>query len=105
MHRLSIRNVEVFVSKLFYKIAKVAVGELAQSPEVQAKAAKVVEERVVPGVKAGWKKAKPRLQQAQSSVMNATNDVASIAKEIDPRENPKRFISEAAKRLIDQLRR
>lgn len=94
----------MLVSKLFYKIAKVAVGELAQNPELQAKAAKVVEERVVPGVKAGWKKAKPKLQQAKSSAVNATNDVAAVAKEIDPRENPKKFISETAQRLRDRER-
>ena len=51
------------ISKLFYKIAKFAVGELAQNPELQAKTASFVEERVVPGAKAGWKKAKPKLEQ------------------------------------------
>ena len=89
-------------SKIFYKIAKVAVGELAQNPELQAKAAKAVKEHVVPGVKAGWKKAKPKLQKAKSSAFNATNGLADVAKEINPRENPKQFISEAAKRLLDR---
>ena len=89
----------MLISKLFYKIAKVAVGELVQNPELQAEAAKVVKERVVPSVKVGWKKAKPKLQQAKTSAVNATNDVVAVAKKIDPRENPKQFISEAAKRL------
>ena len=92
-------------SKLFYNIAKVAVVELAKKPKVQAKVAKIVEEHVVPGLRAGWEKAEPRLQKATSSLINATNDLESIAKEIDPLENPKRFISEAAKRLRDQERR
>ena len=95
----------MLVSKLFYNIAKVAVVELAKKPEVQAKAAKIVEGHVVPGLRAGWKNAEPRLQKATSSLINVTNDVASIAKEIDPRENPKRFISEEAKRLRHQERR
>ena len=92
----------MLISKLFYKIAKVAVGELAQNPEIQAKAAKVVKERVVPSVKVGWKKAKPKLQQAKTFAVNATNDVAAVAKEIDPRENPKQFISEVSERLRDR---
>ena len=92
----------MLISKLFYKIAKVAVGELAQNPEIQAKAAKVVEERFVPGVKVGWKKAKPKLQQAKTFTVDATNDVVAVAKKIDPRENPKQFISEISERLRDR---
>ena len=38
----------MLVSKLFYNIAKVTVVELAKKPEVQAKAAKIVEGHVVP---------------------------------------------------------
>ena len=95
----------MLISNLFYKIAKVAVVELAQNPEIQAKAAKVVKERVVPGVKVGWKKAKPKLHQAKTSAVNVTNDVATVAKEVGPLENPRQFISEAAKRLRDQDRR
>ena len=92
----------MLISKLFYKIGKVAVGELAKNPEIQAKAAKVVREHVVPSVKVGWKKAKPKLQQVKTYAVTATNDVAAVAKEIDPRENPKEFISEATKRLRDR---
>ena len=92
----------MLISKLFYKIGKVAVGELAKNPEIQAKAAKVVKERVVPNVKEGWKKAKPKLQQAKTFAVNTTNDVAAVAKEIDPRENPKQFISEVTERLRDR---
>ena len=92
----------MLISKLFYKIAKVAVGELAQNPEIQAKAVKVVKERVVPSVKVGWKKAKPKLQKAKTSAVDATNDIAAVVKKADPRKNPKQFISEAAKRLLDR---
>ncbi len=95
----------MLISKLFYKIAKVAVGELAQNPEIQAKAVKVVKEHVAPSVKVGWKKAQPKLQQVKTSAVNATNEVAAVARDIDPRENPKQFISEAAKRLRDRERR
>ena len=95
----------MLISKLFYKIVKVAAGELAQNPEIQAKAARAVKERVVPSVKVGWKKVQPTLQQAKNSAVNATNDVAAVAKEIDPRDNPKQFISETAKRLRNRERR
>ena len=49
---------EMLDYKLFYKFAKFAVGELAQSPELQAKAACLAKERIVPQAKARWKKAR-----------------------------------------------
>ncbi len=48
-------------SKLVYKNAKVAIGELAQNPEIESKAAKVVKESVGPCVNAGWERAKPKI--------------------------------------------
>ena len=91
--------------ELFYKIAKFAVGELAQNPELQAKTASFVKERVVPGAKAGWKKAKPTLEQAKDAAVCATKDVAEVARENDPREDPKKFLSEASQRLRDRAKR
>ena len=93
------------ISRLFYKIAKFAVGELAQNPELQAKTASFVKERVVPGAKAGWKKAKPKLEQAKDAAVSATKDVAEVARVNDPREDPKKFLSEACKRLRDRAKR
>jgi len=93
------------VSKLFYKIAKFAFGELAQNPELQAKTARFVKERVVPGAKSGWKKAKPTLEKAKDIAVSTTKDVAELARENDPREDPKKFLSEASKRLRDRAKR
>ena len=93
------------ISKLFYKIAKFAVGELAQNPELQAKIANFVKERVVPKAKAGWEKAKPKLEQAKDAAVGATKDVADVARENDPREDSKKFLSEASQRLRDRAKR
>ena len=62
------------ISKLFYKIAKFAVGKLAQNPELQVKTASFVKERVVPVAKAGWEKAKPKLEQARDTAIRAAKD-------------------------------
>ena len=93
------------ISKLFYKIAKFAVGELAQNPELLAKPANFLKERVVPGAKAGWKKAKPKVEQAKDAAVCATKDVAEVARENDPREDPKKFLSEASQILRDRTKR
>ena len=90
------------VSKAFYKIAKYAAKELAQNPELQEKAGKLVREHVVPGARAGWKKAKPKLEQGKAAAKNATNKVAEVARENNPRKDPKKFLSEAVKRLRDR---
>ena len=93
------------VYKLVYKIAKFAVGELAQNPELQAKTASFVKERVIPQAKAGWKKAKPALEQAKGAAVSATKDVSDVARENDPREDPKKFLSEVSHRLRDRAKR
>ena len=90
------------VSKLFYKIAKFAAGELAQNPEIQAKTEKIIKETIAPGAKAGWEKAKPKLEKAKATAITATKEVAEVAREYDPIEDPKKFLSEASKRLRDQ---
>ena len=95
----------MLVYKLFYKIAKFAVGELARNPELQAKTASFVKERVVPKAKAGWEKAKPKLEQAKDAAVGTTKDVADVARENDPREDPKTFLSEVSQRLRDRTKR
>ncbi len=87
------------VSKLFYKIAKHAVRELAQNPRIQAEATKVIKERIIPNAKAGWQKAKPKLSEARTVALTASNEVAKAAAENNPRKDPKKFISGAAERL------
>ena len=92
------------VSKLFYKIAKYAVGELAKNPELQIKAATFVKERIVPDAKAELKKAKPKLKKAKTTIISATNEIAGAARAIDPTQDPKKFFHEASKRLRDRLK-
>ena len=93
------------VSKLFYKIAKLAVGELAKNPELRAKTGKIVKERIIPEVKAGWEKARPKLEKAKDVAVSTTKNVAEVARENDPIEDPKRFLSEASKRLRERAKR
>ena len=90
------------MSKLFYKIAKYAVGEIAKNPELQVKAATFVKERIVPDARAELKKATPKLEKAKTAVISATKEVAGVARAIDPTQDPKKFFQEASKRLRDR---
>ena len=92
------------ISKLLYKITKLAVGELAQNPELQAKTASFVKERVIPEAKAGWKKAKPKFEQAKDAAVSATKDVAEVARKNDPIKDPKKFLSEASQKFRDRMK-
>ena len=96
---------EMSVYKLFHTIAKVGVRALAQNPELRAKTVSFVKDQVVPKAKAGWEKAKPRLEQAKDTAVGAAKDVADVARENDPREDPKKFLSEASQRLRDRAKR
>ena len=91
--------------KLFHKIAKFGVRELAQNSELRAKTANFVKDEVVPQAKAGWEKTKPGLEQAKDTAVEAAKDVADVARENDPREDPKKFLSEASQRLRDRAKR
>ncbi len=93
------------VNKLFYSIAKFGVRKLAQNPEFRAKTVSIVKDRVVPQAKAGWERAKPRLEQAKDTAVGAAKDVADVARENDPRADPKKFFSEASQRLRDRVKR
>ena len=90
------------MSKLFYKIAKYAVGEIVRNPELQDKAATFVKEHIVPDARAKLKKAKPKLEKAKTAVISATKEVAGVARAIDPTQDPKKFFQEASKRLRDR---
>ena len=95
------------VYKLFHNIAKFGVRALAQNPELRAKTVSFVKDQVVPQAKAGWEKAKPRprLEQAKDTGVGAAKDVADMARENDPREDPKKFLSEASQRLRHRAKR
>ncbi len=96
---------EMWVYKLFHNIAKFGVRELAQNPELRAKAVSFVKDQAVPQAKAGWEKAKPKLEQAKDTAVGAAKDVADVARENDPREDPTKFLSEASQRLRDRAKR
>ena len=76
----------MLVYKLFYKIAKFAVGELVQNPELQAKTASFAKERIVLEAKARWKNTKPKLGQVRDAAIRAAKDVADRARENDPKD-------------------
>ena len=95
---------EMSVNKLLYNIAKSGVRALAQNPELRAKTMSFVKDQVVPQAKAGWEKAKPGLDQAKDTAVGAAKDVADVARENDPREDPKKFLSEASQRLRDRAK-
>ena len=93
------------VYKLFHNIAKFGVRVLAQNPELRAKTVSFVKDQVVPQAKAGWEKAKPKLKQVKDTAVGAAKDVADVARENDPREDPKKFLSKASQRLHDRAKR
>ena len=93
------------VYKLFHNIAKFGVRVLAQNPELRAKTVSFVKEEVAPKAKAGWEKAKPKLEQVKDTAVGAAKDVADVARENDPREDPKKFLSEASQRLRERAKR
>ncbi len=91
--------------KILYNLAKYGVRTLAQNPELRAKTVSFVKDEVVPKAKAGWEKAKPKLEQAKNTAAGAVKDVADVARENDPRVDPKKFLSEASQRLRDRVKR
>ena len=93
------------VYKLFHNIAKLGVRGLAQNPELRAKAVSFIKDEVAPQAKAGWEKAKPKLEQVKDTAVGAAKDVADVARENDPREDPKKFLSKAYQRLRDPAKR
>ena len=95
---------QMLVYKLFYKIAKFAVGKLAQNPELQAKTASFAKERIVPEAKARWRKTKPRFEQARDTAIRAVKDVNDGPRENDPKDHTKKFLSEVSKRLRDRVK-
>lgn len=95
----------MLVNKLFYNIAKFGVRKLAQNPELRAKTVSIVKDQVVPQAKAEWKRAKPRLEQAKGAAVGAAKDLAGVAREHDPRADPRKFLSEASRRLRDRVKR
>ena len=81
---------------LFFKaVARMAVQNFANDPEVRAKVARVVKEEIVPRAKQGWKQAKPELE-------NVKEQLKQDWKQAKPeREKVKEKVRNLAKKLIN----
>ena len=93
------------LNKILFNIAKFGVRKLVVDRKLRIKAASFVNDQVIPQAKAQWETTKPRLEQATNNAVDAAKDVADVARENDPREDPKKFLSEASQRLRDRAKR
>ncbi len=80
----------IFRRLLFY-----AASWIASNPRVRAKAAEVFEREVKPRAEEAWRKAKPKLDAAKA-------EIEDIAREADPRANPRQFAAKLKERLLDR---
>ena len=81
----------MLIYKLFFKIAKFAVAELAPNPELQAKTVSFAKERIVLEAKAQWKNTKPKLEQVRDTAICAAKNVADGVRANDPKDFRKNF--------------
>ncbi len=72
-----------------------AARRVAADPRVQAKAADLYHREVKPRAEAAWEDAKPKLDAAR-------RDLGEIARETDPRRDPKGFAKKVKQRFIDR---
>lgn len=72
-----------------------AARRVAADPRVRAKAAEVLETEVKPRAAAAWRQAKPKLD-------SAANELRDIARETDPRANPRKFAAKVRERFLDR---
>ncbi len=72
-----------------------AAKRIASDPRVRAKATEVFEREVKPRAEAAWRQTKPRLDTAKS-------ELRDIARETDPRENPRKFLAQVKRRFLDR---
>ncbi len=80
--------------QLLWHVAK----RIASNPRVRAKATEVYEGQVKPRAEAAWRQTKPRLDAAKA-------ELADIARETDPRENPRKFVAQVKRRFLDRGKR
>ena len=81
-----------------------------RAKEVRAKAGETFEKEVKPRVndvraKAGEtfdKEVKPRVKEVSKKLDAAKADIQQIAREIDPRKNPRKFASKVKQRFLDR---
>ncbi len=72
-----------------------AAKRIAADPRLRAKAAEVMETEIKPRAEAAWRRAKPKLD-------NAAAELRDIARETDPRANPRRFAAKLKQRFLDR---
>ena len=72
-----------------------AAKRIAADPRIRAKAAEVMETEIKPRAEAAWRQAKPRLE-------NAAAELADIARETNPRANPRKFAAKVKQRFLDR---
>ena len=72
-----------------------AAQRLVADPRVRQKAAELVETEVKPRARQAWQRTKPRLDAAK-------RELADIAAETDPRDNPKAFADKVKQRLFER---
>ncbi len=82
---------------LIARLLLAAARRAAADPRVQAKAAEIYQNEVKPRARAAWRQTKPRLVAAKQ-------DLKHIARETDPRDDPKGFAVKLKKRFVDGAR-
>ena len=80
--------------RMFFHAAK----RLGSDARVRAKAKEVFEQEVKPRAEAAWRQAKPKLDAAKA-------ELRDIARETDPRENPRKFAAKLKQRIVDRKKR
>ncbi len=86
------------------------VGSIASDPDVQDKAVELFDKEVKPRAKevrakAGEtfeKEVKPRVKEVSKKLDAAKADIQQIARETDPRKNPRKFASRMKQRFLDR---
>ena len=71
---------------------------VASHPRIQAKAVDLFEKEVKPRAEDAWRQTKPKLDAAKA-------DLQEIARETDPRQDPRKFASKVTKRFLDRNNR
>ena len=82
---------------LTHRLLLQAARRAAGDPRVQAKVADIYQNEVKPRARAVWRETKPRLAAAKQ-------DLKDIARETDPRDDPKGFAIKFKRRFVDGAR-
>ena len=83
---------------IFRRLLVEAARRAAADPRVRAKAAEVIQTEVKPRAEAAWRNAKPKLAAAKAELQD-------IAREVDPRDDPRAFAAKVKQRFLKPERR